>query len=220
LLAPNTVVVIENHYLGSVLARNQFDTFYHEHPRTYSAASFEHVSRSLQIPLLRTEFPARYGGNIRVFLGNSDLGNKVVATSAQQREARFVDDFKDLQQNVQRWRETKARSLREHVQKSGRMRAKAFPGRAAILVRLLGLNEEMISAVFEKPGSLKVGHYVPGTRIPIVSDETLFSMPDQDKPILNLAWHIADEIRGYLSAHGYSGPVVDVLTAGDFAATS
>ena len=36
LMAPHTAVVIENHYLGAVLERNQFDTFYHERPRTYS----------------------------------------------------------------------------------------------------------------------------------------------------------------------------------------
>ena len=33
------LIVIENHYLGSVLDRGQFDTFYHEHLRTYSYTS-------------------------------------------------------------------------------------------------------------------------------------------------------------------------------------
>src|SRR5690606_2525959 len=32
LMSPSTLLVIENHYLGAVLARYQFDTFYHEHP--------------------------------------------------------------------------------------------------------------------------------------------------------------------------------------------
>ena len=39
------MLVIENHYLGAVLATNQFDTFYHEHPRTYSLTSFVHIAR-------------------------------------------------------------------------------------------------------------------------------------------------------------------------------
>ena len=37
---PQTVLIIENHYLGSVVDNYQFDTFYHEHPRTYSLKSF------------------------------------------------------------------------------------------------------------------------------------------------------------------------------------
>ena len=49
-----------------------------------------------------------------------------------------------------------------------------------------------------KPGSLKIGHYLPGTRIPIHSDEELLSSKDLNLPILNLAWHISDEIENYL----------------------
>ena len=41
ILSENTVLIIENHYLGSIIKKNQFDTFYHEHPRTYSLKSFE-----------------------------------------------------------------------------------------------------------------------------------------------------------------------------------
>jgi hypothetical protein len=81
---------------------------------------------------------------------------------------------------------------------------------------LLGLNEESISAVYEKPGSLKVGHYIPGTRIPIRSDDELFGLSDKTQPLLNLAWHIPGEIRGYLASHGYTGPIIDILNAKDF----
>jgi hypothetical protein len=98
------------------------------------------------------------------------------------------------------------------------LRAKAFPGRAAILVKLLGLDETVISAVYEKPGSLKIGHYVPGTRIPIRSDNDLFALDDQSVPVLNLAWHIPREIRDYLTGCGYSGPVTDIMSAEDFQA--
>ena len=41
LIGKNTLLVIENHYLGSIIQKRQFDTFYHEHPRTYSLMSFE-----------------------------------------------------------------------------------------------------------------------------------------------------------------------------------
>lgn len=64
--------------------------------------------------------------------------------------------------------------------------AKAFPGRAAILIKLLELNENHISAVYEIKGSIKVGHFVPGTRIPILPEAELFSQ-DKTQPILNLA---------------------------------
>ena len=41
----DTKIIIENHYLGAVLSGNQFDTFYHEHPRTYSFTSFKFMAK-------------------------------------------------------------------------------------------------------------------------------------------------------------------------------
>jgi SAM-dependent methyltransferase len=219
LMSPQTVIVIENHYLGAVLGGNQFDTFYHEHPRTYSYTSFVHMANSLGVQLLEVEFPSRYGGNIRVFLGNTAVAkvNNIVDLAALgNRENCFIDDFSALQKNVENWRDTKKSFIQNHVRQHGKLRAKAFPGRAAILIKLLGLNEDMISAVYEKPGSLKIGHYLPGTRIPIHSDDELFSLLDTTLPILNLAWHIPNEIRSYFIEHNYTGQVVDILGVDDF----
>jgi hypothetical protein len=122
-----------------------------------------------------------------------------------------------MRDNIAVWREVKGRQISELYAQFGPLRAKAFPGRAAILVRLLGLDETIISAVYEKSGSLKIGHYVPGTRIPICSDDDLLALSDQSLPILNLAWHIPREIREYLALHGYAGPVIDILSVEDFA---
>lgn len=219
LITENTVIVIENHYLGSVLDGNQFDTFYHEHPRTYSYGSFVQMASSLDVKLAGVEFPSRYGGNIRVFLGNSlnsDCTDAVDLSALAFRESNFFNDFATLRNNIECWHKNKNKFLLNEVNKHGRMRAKAFPGRAAILVKLLGLDENLVSAVYEKPGSLKIGHYLPGTRIPICSDEDLFNQTDQTLPLLNLAWHIPHEIRSYLTDHGYLGEVVDILSADDF----
>jgi hypothetical protein len=219
LMSMNTVVVIENHYLGSVLDGNQFDTFYHEHPRTYSYGSFVHMAHTLETQLSDVEFPSRYGGNIRVFMGNSANSMQDSAADLELlsvRESKFFENFASLRKNVENWRNLKLQFLEAQFQKYGKLRAKAFPGRAAILVKLLGLNEDMISAVYEKPGSLKIGHYLPGTRIPICSDDDLFALPDQTLPLLNLAWHIPQEIRNYLAEHGYKGSIIDILNADDF----
>ena len=218
LMAAHTVIVIENHYLGAVLDGNQFDTFYHEHCRTYSYTSFVHIAQSLGVRLLKVGFPSRYGGNIRVFLGTISIADNsgIDTNDLAAREGAFLGKFGELRSNLERWRVKKTDLLKETVRQLGKLRAKAFPARAAILIKLLGLNEESISAVYEKPGSLKIGHYVPGTRIPIRSDAELFALLDKTQPLLNLAWHIPGEIRSYLTEHGYTGPIIDILSAEDF----
>jgi SAM-dependent methyltransferase len=218
LIAPHTLIIIENHYLGAVLEGNQFDTFYHEHPRSYSYSSFVHIAQSLDAELIDVEFSSRYGGNIRVFISASSFGHhKFVDTSKiGEKEGLFLQDFAVLRKNVISWKDSKKRFLASQIKQYGKLRAKAFPGRAAILIKLLGLTENQIIAVHEKPGSLKIGHYLPGTRIPICSDEDLFALSNKNIPILNLAWHIPNEISSYLIANGCVALVTDIISDGDF----
>lgn len=216
LMHPTTCLVIENHYLGAVLEKNQFDTFYHEHPRTYSYTSFKFIAHSLNAQIVAVEFPKRYGGNIRVFISRSPIptASEIDENALLQRETLFLKEFSNLSSNLTVWKTKKRTELLREVAKHGRLRAKAFPGRAAILLELLNLSEQHISAVYEQPGSPKVGSYIPGTRIPILSDDSL-DLSDE-LPILNLAWHIHDEIALYLKKLGYRGVVIPIAGIGDF----
>ena len=220
LLSSETVIVIENHYLGSILDGNQFDTFYHEHPRTYSYTSFSYIASNLGMKLLDVEFPSRYGGNIRIFIGPEDVkkeqGMTVKSQEIRSREKQFLGRFDLLRKNIDHWCVNKKAFVEELVMKHGKIKAKAFPGRAAILIKLLGLDHTMVSAVYEKPGSMKIGSYLPGTRIPILSDDELFADSDKSQLLLNFAWHIPEEIRSYLVEHGYTGEVIDIVTIDDF----
>ena len=205
LISKNTIIIIENHYLGAILETNQFDTFYHEHPRTYSHRSFQFIAKSLGLNILDAQYVSRYGGNIRVFLGKGQEKSKPARN-----ETRFINDFIKTQKGIVKWKVDTRKKILKFVKIYGKFRAKAFPGRAAILIKLLGLNESHISAVYEIRGSIKVGHYIPGTRIPILPEAELYSLENQDKPILNLAWHIPGEVRANLTLNGYIGEVLDV----------
>jgi hypothetical protein len=216
-MSDDTVIIIENHYLGSVLEKNQFDTFYHEHPRTYSYQSFKYIANLLKVDLIHVEFPNRYGGNIRVFLGKKSINLSIIdgLEVIKKNEENFYSHFLNMQIDIEKWKSRKKKAIEEYVRNFGKIPAKAFPGRSAILVKLLNIDESLISAIYEKPGSLKIGHYVPGTRIPILSDDELFMQSNQ-KPILNLAWHISSEIKNYLKLHNYQGEVLDIINQTDF----
>lgn len=219
LISPTTMLVIENHYLGSVLKRQQFDTFYHEHPRTYSLTSFQYIAKSLGLAITGVEFPARYGGNICVFLSDPAVPAKPLEPSVEKvlaREASFGEGLLGMQAQVDRWKQLTGERLKALVAKHGKLSGKAFPGRAAILVKLLGLDEQSIDAVYEKPGSMKIGHYLPGTRIPILSDDDFRALNPQPPALLNLAWHISAEINSYLRKQGYVGEIVDIVDPRDF----
>jgi SAM-dependent methyltransferase len=214
LMGEDTILVVENHYLGAVLAKNQFDTFYHEHPRTYSLTSFVNIARSLGRAVLAVEFPSRYGGNIRVAIGKAGKPGAALFSLIEEtlrRESGFFEEFAAMRFFAANWRRQKRAEILDLVKEGGPLLAKAFPGRAAILVALLELSEREIECVYEKPGSLKIGHYLPGTRIPIRSDEELFGRFDKTRTLLNLAWHIPAEIDSYLRKAGYKGRIVQIV---------
>lgn len=206
LLNDETVLVIENHYMGEILKRNQFDTFYHEHPRTYSLRSFEFIARKLNRNVSHYEFLSRYGGNIRVTIDK----NPSVTSLAS--EDLFEDRFEEMQVAISNWcDETKSKidSLNERV---GPIVGKAFPGRAAILIKILGLSEKNLACVYEITGSKKTGYYVPGTRIEIKPEKELFGLEKAPQYILNLAWHIPNEVRDNLRKNGIESEVIDIKT--------
>ncbi len=205
----DTLLVIENHYLGSIICTNQFDTFYHEHPRTYSLRSFEIIAKKLGGEVLYVSFPGRYGGNIRVYIGNFLGSNlfqrKPFNAQVASNEKCFPKQLLQMQTFVNGWKETTTAQLVELKKRGVNLPGKSFPGRASILISLLGIDHELQPYVFEKPGSMKVGHYLPGTRIKIISDDQWINGMIRPDNLIIWAWHISGEVSAYLRSNGYRG---------------
>ena len=74
------------------------------------------------------------------------------------------------------------------------------------MVNYVGLTKGVINCICEIKGSHKINHYLPGTRIPIVSEEEIF----RKKPeyLLLLSWHISKELIKNLKMKGYKGKFI------------
>jgi SAM-dependent methyltransferase len=205
LINDETLLVIENHYLGSILKTSQFDTFYHEHPRTYSATSFVYIAKTLNMEVKKIEFPARYGGNIRVILSRS---NAIKAENQLKKildkESMFYKQFYELEHFYLNWQQ-ETRNCIVNLAQEGEIFGKSLPGRAVMLISSLNINASFMPAVYEQPSSPKNGHYVPGTKIEIRSDEELFA--NNPKKLIVWSWHIIDEIIDYLSQNDFHGEI-------------
>jgi hypothetical protein len=202
LIGANTTLVVENHYLGAILESSQFDTFYHEHPRTYSSRSFEFIAQTLGMVITEVSFPVRYGGNIRVTMKTN--GTPADLTGLRATEDSFVEAFGSLQKVYSEWKISAAREI-ALISERATVFGKALPGRAVMLMSALNLTEELIPIVFEQPSSPKVGHYVPATKIQIVSDSEIHA--HNPKVLIVWSWHIIEEIVSYLDSLGYTGEV-------------
>ena len=80
------------------------------------------------------------------------------------------------------------------------------PSRAATLVNYVGLNEDILKCILEINGSYKIGKYMPGTNIPIISEKYLKKLkPDY---LLILSWHISKQLIKKLRKKGFKGKFI------------
>jgi hypothetical protein len=57
---------------------------------------------------------------------------------------------------------------------------------------------------------------VPGTKIPISSDDELFRNKNSYKIIINFAWHISKEIKLYLLSNKINAKIINIIEKNDF----
>ena len=79
------------------------------------------------------------------------------------------------------------------------------------------LFEKNISYIYERNQSLKNNKFAPGTNIKIVKEKFFNKYERKKGIILNLAWHISDEIKNYLKTKlNYKGKVINIISSKDF----
>src|SRR5262249_55140845 len=160
------------------------------------------IAAKLGMNIAAVEFPERYNGNIRVLLGQG-----LEDVQAQVDESGFIAAFRGMNKYISDYSSKIRMRLSDLTRKNGALPAKSFPGRASILINFCEIDEGTLSAAYERPGSPKIGNYIPGTRIPILDESEFFSHPEQ--PVLvNLAWHIRQEIHEYMRRKGFTGEIV------------
>ena len=186
LLKPGGVFISESHYLVGLLDTLQYDTVYHEHLRYYSLTSLKHLLEMHDLEVFHARPIPSHGGSIRVYAAKRSFRRDVVLS-----KLRLLSMLRDLKE------------------KGARIAGISAPSRASTLVNYVGLDEGIIDYVCEIPGSLKIGKFMPGTRIPVVDEARLFS--DQPDCAVIFSWHIADELAPKLKTKGFRGQLISPL---------
>jgi SAM-dependent methyltransferase len=210
MLSPDGVFISESHYLIGLLDRLQYDTIYHEHLRYYSVRSLRHLLGMHDLEIFHAREIPSHGGSIRVYAARR--GTRAVQSSVKEMLDREPHG-QVLRGRLAQFRDevmlSKLRLLsmiRDVKEKGGRIVGISAPSRASTLVNYVGLDETIIDYVCEIRGSLKLGKCMPGTLIPVVEEDRMFS--DQPECAIIFSWHIADELAPKIRARGYKGSII------------
>jgi hypothetical protein len=205
LLADRGVFVSETHYLLDVVRDGQFDTIYHEHLRTYSLQSLIELFRPYDFTVTDVERGDRYGGNLRVHVtkGRGANVSPRVGELLALEHAEGLDQIASYEAFARRAKHARLEFMSFVIranQEGKSIVGKSCPGRAATLLNYYGADSELIPYLAELPTSLKLGLYLPGQHIPVVSEEILFE--EEPDYLVLLAWHYADFIIERLEKAG------------------
>jgi hypothetical protein len=202
------VFISESHYLLDLVETLQYDTIYHEHLRYYSLHALQHLLGMHGLEIVRVKRIATHGGSIRVYAsrpGAYPVDGSVHETLEIEKRFGLLgnDVFEAFKRRVTNSKLEIMTLLKDLKGQGKRIVGIGAPSRASTLVNYLGIDDGILDAVLEVPGSYKVGKYMPGTLIPVVDEGVLFT--DQPDYALLLSWHIADELIPKLKAKGFKG---------------
>lgn len=195
LLSRDGTFVLENHYLKDIIEKIQFDSFYHEHLRTYSLKSLIKLMKYYKLNIRDAYTTVRYNGNIQAHFGKRKfkISNNIKKILKKEKKSKLdqLNTYISFKTKIE-----KAKiDLHNFLNKNSKLSVigKAFPARASVILNYFSFLKEKLSYIAEQPTSLKLNNYIAGTSIKIVDSKILI----KKKPdiIIIFAWHLFKEIK-------------------------
>ncbi len=203
------VFITESHYLIPLLKEVQYDTVYHEHLRYYSVTSLNNLFTKHGLQIFNVEKIPTHGGSIRVYCGYKNkfqVQNSVKNFLKMEKKYLNLDFFKKFENKVV----ASKLNLLSVLSKLKRLNLKiagiSAPSRAATLINYVGIEKNIVDCIFEIKGSHKIGHYIPGTTIPVVEEIT--EKLNKFDYLLIFSWHIHQELKLNLRKKGFKGKFI------------
>ena len=211
LLREDGYFCFENHYLTSIINDNQYDTIYHEHLRSLSLSAIKKLFGFYDFTVVKAVQTARYGGTIRVLVrkgANQESDSSVDDLITKEKEMGLFDGklYASFKEKALNSKLELLKLLIDLKQANKEVIGYSLPARAMTLINYVGIDKDLLSYIVEQPGSLKLNKYVPGTRIPVLSNECLES--NQPEYMLIFAWHLKKEILKHLRGRGIKGKCI------------
>ena len=202
-LSNNGIFVVENHYLKDIIEKVQFDSFYHEHLRTYSLKSLIKLLKYYKLNIIDAYTTERYNGNIQAhFSKNKSLKITKNVKLIMQKENNAKLDHLNTYVKFSNKVEKAKTDLFNYINKNSNKTiiGKSYPARASVILNYFSFLKDKMKFIAEQPTSLKLNHYIAGTNIKIVDSKIL----KKNKPniIIIFAWHLFKEIKDKWKSKG------------------
>jgi C-methyltransferase C-terminal domain/Methyltransferase domain len=193
----NTVFVVQGVSLTSLLEKNEFDHFYHEHSCIHSATSLRTLLARHGLKMFDIEFSEIHGGSFIIYV--DDQTSARIPSSAVEAALRSelnaglcaIKTYHNFARRVQNNVSDLIALLHRLKQAGKTVYGLGAPVKGSTLLNYAGIGPDLVKLVTEV-NSFKIGRLTPGTHIPIVDERELDRQPDY---YLVLCWNFAEFLR-------------------------
>jgi hypothetical protein len=203
LLKDKGVITMEFPHLLQLVSNNQFDTIYHEH---FSYLSFYTVQTIFQhhgLDIFDVEELDTHGGSLRIFAKHRGDDSKKTSgrvSGLLDREdnqgMRNIDYYLNFQMKADKIKYDLVNFMIDKKRKSEIIVGYGAAAKGNTLLNYCGIKSDLIGFVVDASPH-KQGKYLPGSHIPVVSENEIRRLkPDY---VLILPWNIKSEIMEQLS---------------------
>lgn len=202
ILKPQGVATFEFPHLVQLIENRQFDTIYHEHFSYLSFTTVTDIFEKNGLSVFDMEELPTHGGSLRVYAQRRETGKHSQVPRVEEllaREAAFgiatAEYYAGFQEKADKIKNDLLLFLLEAKGEGKRVGGYGAAAKGNTLLNYAGVRPDLLPYVVDK-NPAKQGKFLPGSRIPIVSEEHLRShRPDI---VLILPWNIKDEIMHQL----------------------
>ena len=204
LLKANGVATFEFPHIMQLVAHNQFDTIYHEHYSYLSLTAVKEIFDNANLRVFDVEELSTHGGSLRVYacrkdsLHHNSESKRVKELLAAEQKAGITTEsyYYAFQQKVNDLKDDFLTFLISSKKNGRRIAAYGAAAKGNTLLNYAGIRPDLIPFVVDR-NPAKQGKFLPGSRIPVVSEDLLH----KEKPdyVIVLPWNIKEEIMNQLS---------------------
>lgn len=203
LLKPEGVSTFEFPHLMRLVEFNQFDTVYHEHYSYLSLTAVARVFEKNGLSVFDVEELSTHGGSLRVFAQRSDVMAHPVTPAVGAMLAReeaagmkTAEYYTSFQPRAEKVKDDIVDFLIDAKRKGKRVGAYGAAAKGNTLMNFAGIRPDLVPYVVDR-NPAKQDKFMPGSRIPIVSEDHLKA----DKPdlVVILPWNLRAEVTEQLA---------------------
>ncbi len=208
LLAPNGVFVVEDRYLGDIVASTIFDQIYDEHFYLFAVRSVRALAAHFGFELVDVEHLPVHGGSFRYTIARPGARRPSAAVGeavAREGELGLADEstFHRFAANIDGICTDLVGLLHELRDAGKRVVGYGATAKSATLTSYAGIGTDLVPYIVDSTPE-KQGRFMPGSHIPIRSIDE-FAEPYPDYAVL-FAWSHAEEViakeRAFADAGG------------------